>query len=173
MRIRLFKKTPPFLRPFADYGTLLFFYILKIPIPPLTYFKKKLLVNCFYVEFESEKDFLAKLNTGKIPVGAIWDIGMFGNYRKGSDGRSLVVMTPYGCWFMDGRCLTCTRKDDESHRCWVRHGSPENGTLTVNKKGDTCEAGAGSVGIKTSKFDKEYSYHARLMKNTLIRTPFF
>ena len=173
MRIRLLKKTPPFLRPFADYGTLLFYYILQIPLFPLTYFKKKLLINCFYVEFESEEDSLAKLKEGKIPVGAVWDIGKFGNYRKGSDGRSLVVMTPYGHWFIDGRCLTCTRKDDQIHRCWVRQGSPESGTLTVDKKGDTCEAGAGSVGMKTSVHDTEHSYHARLMKNTLIRIPFF
>ncbi len=173
MRLRLFKKTPPFLRPFADYGTLLFYYLLCVPIFPFTYFKKKLLIKCFYVEFKSEADFVAKLKAGKILAGAIWDIGKFGNYRKGSDGRSLVVMTPYGCWFMDSECLTCTRKGDENHRCWVRQGSPENGTLTVNKKGDTCEAGAGSVGIKISEHDHEYSYHARLMKNTLIRIPFF
>lgn len=173
MRIRLFKKTPPFLRPFADVGTLAFYYLLQIKIFPFTYFNKKLLVTCFYVEFESEADSLAKLKAGKIPVGAVWDIGMFGNYRKGSDGRSLVVMTPYGHWLIDGRSLTCTRKDDESHRCWVREGSPENGTLTVNKKGNTCESGAGSVCIRTSAHDNEHSYHARLMKNTLIRIPFF
>jgi hypothetical protein len=173
MRIRLFKKTPPFLRPFADFGTLAFYYILQIKIFPFTYFKKQLLVACFYVEFESEEDFVAKLRAGKIPAGAVWDIGKFGNYRKGFDGRSLVVMTPYGQWFMDGRSLTCTRKDDENHRCWVREGSPENQTLTVGKKGDTCESGAGSVGIKISKHDTAYSYHARLMKNTLIRIPFF
>ncbi len=174
MRIRLFKKTPPFLRPFADFGTLAFYYLLQIKIFPFTYFKKKLLVKCFHMEFESEIDFVTKLKAGKIPVGAVWDVGKFyKNTRKGSDGRSLVVMTPYGHWFMDGRCLTCTRKDDENHRCWVRQGSPENGTLTVNKKGDTCEAGAGSVGIKTSMHDDEHSYHARLMKNTLIEIPFF
>lgn len=173
MRIRLFKRTPPFLRPFADYGTLLFYYILQIPLLPFTYFKKKLLVTCFYMEFESEEDSLAKLKAGKIPAGAVWDIGKFGNYRKGSDGRSLMVMTPYGHWFIDGRCMTCTREHDENHRCWVRHGSLEDGTLTVDKKGDTCEAGAGSVGIKTSAHDNEHSYHARLMKNTLIRIPFF
>jgi hypothetical protein len=172
MRIKLFKKTPPFLRPVADVGTLLYYYILQIKIFPFTYFKKKMLVTCYYMEFESEEDSLAKLNAGEIPAGAIWDIGKFGNYRKGSDGRSLIVMTPYGHWFMDGKCFNCTRKDDDNHRCWVRHGSPEDGTLTVNKKGDTCEAGAGSVGIMTSDDDEEFSYHARLMKNTLIRFPF-
>ena len=173
MRLRLLKKTPPFLRPFADYGTLLFYYILQIPLFPLSYFKKKLTFPCFYVEFESEAFCIAQLRSGKVPVGAIWDIGKFGNYRKGSDGRSLVVMTPYGDWFVDGKSATCTRKDDERHRCWVRQGSPEDKTLTVNKKGDTCESGAGSVGINKSKHDKKYSYHARLMKNTLIQIPFF
>ena len=173
MRLRLLKKTPPLLRPLADIGTLAWYYFLQIKIFPFTYFKKKFLVTCFYVEFESEADAFAQLRVGKVPPGAVWDISKFGNYRKGSDGRSLVVMTPYGYWFMDGKCLTCTRKDDNNHRCWVRHGSPENRTLCIDKKGDTCEAGAGSVGIKKSEHDTAYSYHARLMKNTLIEIPFF
>jgi hypothetical protein len=173
MRIRFLKKTPPFLRPIADIGTLLFYYLLQIKIFPFTYFKKKLIVRCFYVEFESKENYLKKLNAGMIATGSVCDISKFGNYRKGSDGRSLMVMTPYGEWFMDGRCLVCTRRDDHNHRCWVREGSPEAGTLTVNKKGDTCEAGAGSVGIRTSPDDKDHSYHARLMRGHLIRIPFF
>jgi len=31
------------------------------------------------------------------------------------------------------------------HRCWVRHGRPEDGTLHVDKNGVTCAAGAGSI----------------------------
>lgn len=48
-------------------------------------------------------------------------------------------------WQIDGRCSNCTRKDDTTHRCWVRHGDPETGTLHVDKNGDTCSAGAGSI----------------------------
>jgi hypothetical protein len=36
-------------------------------------------------------------------------------------------------------------KDDNIHRCWVRHGRPEDGTLHVDKAGNTCRAGAGSI----------------------------
>ena len=34
---------------------------------------------------------------------------------------------------------------DDVHRCWVRHGRPEDGTLHVDKNGQTCAAGAGSI----------------------------
>ena len=45
-------------------------------------------------------------------------------------------------WHIDGPCTNCTRPN-EPHKCWVRHGDPPN--LTVDKKGDTCAAGAGSI----------------------------
>ena len=41
-------------------------------------------------------------------------------------------------------------KTDNVHKCWVRHGRPEDGTLHVDKNGKTCAAGAGS--ILTSKW---------------------
>src|SRR6185503_6337156 len=44
-------------------------------------------------------------------------------------------------WMIDSRCSNCTRKDDNEHFCWVRHGSPEDGTLHVDKVGNTCAAG--------------------------------
>lgn len=168
----VFTRTHSIVRPFADFGTLFFRLVLLIPFPPFTHFKKKLLIQCFYVEFQSEEDCLVKLKAGKIPVGAVWDISKFGNYRKGPDGRSLVVMTPKGEWFIDGRSYTCTRKDDNDHRCWVRHGSPETGDFCVDKKGNTCESGAGSIRI-VEREDNKSIYHARLMKNTLIEIPFF
>ncbi len=39
--------------------------------------------------------------------------------------------------------------NDRHHRCWVRTGSPEDGTLTVGKSGVTCKAGAGSIDTGT------------------------
>lgn len=39
----------------------------------------------------------------------------------------------------------CTMPDDKNHKCWVRHGRPEDGTLHVDKNGHTCAAGAGSI----------------------------
>lgn len=39
----------------------------------------------------------------------------------------------------------CTMPDDTTHKCWVRHGRPEDGSLHVDKNGHTCGAGAGSI----------------------------
>jgi hypothetical protein len=53
-------------------------------------------------------------------------------------------------WDIDGRASNCTLPKDRRHRCWVRTGSPEAGTLHVDKGGrpgdpPTCSAGAGSI----------------------------
>jgi len=44
---------------------------------------------------------------------------------------------------MDDRASNCGSRDDDEHRCWVRHGEPPD--LTVDKQGLTCTAGAGSI----------------------------
>ena len=46
-------------------------------------------------------------------------------------------------WDIDSRAANCTKPEDRTHRCWVRHGEPPN--VTVDKNGSTCEAGAGSI----------------------------
>lgn len=79
-----------------------------------------------------------------LPVGAVWAV-KYG--PKGPDGRSLYCMTPKGQWCIDGRANNCTMPDDNVHRCWVRSGKPEDGTLHIGKDGNTCEAGAGSIKI--------------------------
>lgn len=77
------------------------------------------------------------------PPGAMWDAHWM--TRKGPDGRSLVAKLPNGDeWMIDGRASNCTMPEDKEHRCWVRHGEPPN--LTVDKNGNTCKAGAGSIG---------------------------
>jgi len=64
----------------------------------------------------------------------------------GPDGRTLIVRCPDGHdWIIDSRASNCTKKDDNAHWCWVRHGKPEDGTLHVDKNGNTCAAGAGSI----------------------------
>jgi lambda family phage portal protein len=55
------------------------------------------------------------------------------------------VRTPGGTWDIDGRASNCTRPDDDTHRCWVRHGDPRTGVVHVDKDGDTCGAGSGSI----------------------------
>ncbi|TAL46450.1 MAG: hypothetical protein EPN91_00220, partial [Salinibacterium sp.] len=62
------------------------------------------------------------------------------------DGKHLMVVLPNGReWDVSGRASNCTLKDDNVHRCWVRHGDPESGNVHVDKAGLTCSAGAGSI----------------------------
>ncbi|MDX2277755.1 MAG: hypothetical protein NW206_20070 [Hyphomonadaceae bacterium] len=89
-------------------------------------------------------------NGEPLPVGAVYALAPpYG--RAGPDGRYLVCVVhgePHRHhWHIDGRASNCTRPEDDAHRCWVRHGSPEQGTLHVDKAGDTCDAGAGSIQV--------------------------
>ena len=60
------------------------------------------------------------------------------------DGKHLHVVLPNGRhWDVDSRASNCTVPNDTTHRCWVRHGEPPN--VTVDKAGETCRAGAGSI----------------------------
>lgn len=78
--------------------------------------------------------------------GAMWDAHWMPS--KGPDGLCLVVLLPNGVdWMVDGRANNCTRPDDSEHQCWVRHGEPPN--ITVDKNGNTCQAGAGSIASGT------------------------
>lgn len=95
---------------------------------------------------------------GKMPAGACYDMESRG-YRKGPDGRALVVWLPDGMsWAIDSRANNCKREENYSGFCWVRTGKPEDGTLDVRSCG--CGAGAGS--IRTSK------YHGFLHRGFLV-----
>jgi hypothetical protein len=92
-------------------------------------------------------------NKEKLPPGACYDANWLRRHSAwcGEDGRSLHVVLPDGHhWNIDGQATNCTKPDDDVHKCWVRHGKPEDGTLHVDKNGKTCSAGAGS--IATSKW---------------------
>lgn len=80
-----------------------------------------------------------------LPVGAVYHDPAWAASRPGPDGRHLVCVTPAGHWRIDSRASNCTMIDDDEHRCWIRHGSPEAGDLHVDKNGKTCAAGAGSI----------------------------
>lgn len=61
-------------------------------------------------------------------------------------GKHLIVVLPNGMeWDTNSRSANCTLPNDRNHRCWVLHGTPEAGNLTVDKNGNTCNAGAGSI----------------------------
>lgn len=66
------------------------------------------------------------------------------------DGKHLYIVCPDGRWWnVDGRASNCTMPDDRMHRCWCRHGDVEAGTVHVDKSGNTCQAGGGSIDTGT------------------------
>ncbi len=59
-------------------------------------------------------------------------------------GPHLIAVCPGGSdWDIDSRASNCTLRNDRLHRCWIRHGEPP--TVTVDKNGQTCAAGGGSI----------------------------
>lgn len=77
------------------------------------------------------------------PPGASWDAWWMHSSRP--DKIYLMVRLPNGHdWAVDSQASNCTRKG-ETHECWVRHGAPRDCRVTVDKDGDTCAAGAGSI----------------------------
>jgi hypothetical protein len=82
------------------------------------------------------------------PEGAMWDATWFHAVPSwcGPDGRSIICRVPkMHDWQIDGTCTNCPRPN-EPHKCWIRHGTPP--MLTVDKNGDTCAAGGGSIQTK-------------------------
>ena len=78
------------------------------------------------------------------PAGAMWYADWMTPRPCSPDGRTLVVRLPNRHdWMPDAQASNCTRPDDKQHGCWVRHGTPPD--VTVDKNGNTCEAGAGSI----------------------------
>lgn len=77
------------------------------------------------------------------PPGSCWNAWWMPSARE--DGVYLMVRCPNGHdWAVDSQASNCTRKG-EPHACWVRHGDPRDCKVTVDKNGDTCSAGAGSI----------------------------
>lgn len=88
--------------------------------------------------------------TGSPEVGDLFYQDWDGyNYWDNQVGPNLIAVCPGGFqWNIDSRASNCGLPNDRLHRCWVRHGEVPN--ITVDKKGLTCKAGAGS--IKTSNW---------------------
>jgi hypothetical protein len=112
------------------------------------------------------------------PIGAMWDAHWMAHedLRTGPDGITLVVRTPGGDWMVDAECANCTRTQwgpkeidgvmrekvwlGRTHYCWVRHGDPRTGNVHVDKNGNTCSAGGGSI--------LQGSYHGFLHNGELV-----
>jgi hypothetical protein len=112
---------------------------------------------------------------GELPIGAL-----YANDRSdckvriagppaGADGLSIVCVCIGNSgpdsrhhWYIDDRASNCTKPDDKTHRCWVRHGTFGE-KLTVDKAGNTCAAGAGSF------FMDNQRWHGFLRNGVLVQ----
>lgn len=88
-------------------------------------------------------------DSGKLEPGCLYYAPWYDDvYWDNQNTPSLCAILPNGAtWCIDGRASNCTMKDDRTHRCWVRHGSPEEGNVHVDKNGHTCAAGGGSIDV--------------------------
>lgn len=100
-----------------------------------------------------------ELTLREAPPGALWNAWWriregwtIDGFGPGPDGMIVYCKTPGGDWCIDSRASNCDRPTDNEHRCWVRHGDPRDpqGKVTgqplhVDKSGNTCQAGAGSI----------------------------
>jgi hypothetical protein len=85
----------------------------------------------------------------QLPVGAMYYAEWLPKdmYWDNKEDGNLYVVTPGGEWCIDSRASNCTMPEDRLHRCWVRHGVPPD--IHVDKAGNTCGAGAGSIALPT------------------------
>lgn len=86
-----------------------------------------------------------------MPPGACWVLnhgaGEHPAWAVGADGLAIAVILPTRhSWYIDSRASNCTMPDDKVHKCWIRHGTVGE-RLTVDKRGLTCKAGAGSIQV--------------------------
>lgn len=86
----------------------------------------------------------------ELPPGAIYDYMQSpvedvpeAYADRAVNGQYLVCVLPDGHhWQIDSYANNCDRGRD-GHHCWIRHGEPPK--LTIDKGGDTCSAGSGSI----------------------------
>lgn len=101
------------------------------------------LTRCLYRRLDTGEE----MTLDDAGPGAMWNgewmLTEGSNRYRGPDGICLIAKLPNGdSWLMDGPASNCARPG-EDHKCWVRHGVPPN--ITVDKDGDTCAAGSGSI----------------------------
>lgn len=106
-----------------------------------------------------------EVSFGDLPVGALWTYERQASRQykvpTGRDGLSVMCRLPDGAtWHIDGRAANCTLKEEKTHRCWVRHGTVGE-AITVDKAGETCAAGSGSI--------QTAGYHGFLRRGFLER----
>lgn len=104
-----------------------------------------------------------ELTSRDLPIGALYAISedehpavkrepfASGFPPCGHDGYSISCVCIGHHWYIDYRASNCTMKEDKVHRCWVRHGTIGE-RLTVDKAGNTCQAGGGSFFMDGQKW---------------------
>lgn len=111
------------------------------------------------------------LSDDELPPGAMWDAFYMHEMYPMPDGICLMVKLPNGgSWCVDSRASNCEIPfpGGREHRCWVREGDPRTGNvnITKGKPGESCNAGAGSIGWGRGD-DPEY-YHGFLRNGYLV-----
>ncbi len=105
----------------------------------------------FWEPIYTRKDTGEEMLLRDAPAGAMWYAPWLADIWAGPDGKCLMVRLPERHdWTVDGPAANCTMPDDagqQRHHCWVRHGTPPQ--ITVDKNGQTCNAGAGSIATGT------------------------
>lgn len=109
----------------------------------------------------------------ELPPGAMWDAFWMREMYPMPDGICLMVKLPNGgSWCVDSRASNCDRPypepEGKDHRCWIRTGDPRTGAVhvTKGKPGESCNAGAGSIGW--GKSDSPDYYHGFLHNGFLV-----
>lgn len=83
-----------------------------------------------------------------IPENYYWD-----NHK----GAHLCAILPNGHhWNIDSRASNCGKPKDRTHRCWVRVGEAPN--VHIDKRGETCDAGAGSIWSNQGEPDEWHGF---------------
>lgn len=119
----------------------------------------QVLTRAIYRRFDTGEEITLK----DAPVGAMWDAWWMGDSWRGEDGLCVVCVLPGGHqWTIDGRASNCTRPG-EPHHCWVRHGTPPHERVNVDKNGNTCAAGGGSIWVH-----KPVEWHGFLRDGRLV-----
>lgn len=123
-----------------------------------------------------DEDLYRKVGTDELftirnaPHGAMWYAEHYGKYPHycGPDGKALIVKCwANHDWHVDGKASNCTMPDDNVHKCWVRHGDPRTGNITVDKNGHTCQAGGGSIWVNMHGNDPSKQWHGFLRNGRL------
>ncbi len=89
-----------------------------------------------------------------LPPGSLY-VNKLQKHTNPVDGLCVTCVIPFNDpkyaektthWNIESYASNCDRREDKEHHCWVRHGT-FRGVIHVDKQGNTCNAGAGSISV--------------------------